>query len=159
MVLYSPAGGPRYRMTQHDRFAQHVAYVQQHDLESVVNLARGDDKTFSQDPRVGPWAPVIRMDEVFAEVYAQRDSAEYAVLVAETARTLFDRDTVPGAEPEQLLALEIPALVVPGHDTSHATSAARYLEECLSGSDYWDVPPEGQTEETAPPRIVEFLQQ
>ena len=35
---------------------------------------------------------------------------------------------------EDLLRLDVPALVVPGHDASHATSAARYLEECLPGA-------------------------
>jgi pimeloyl-ACP methyl ester carboxylesterase len=159
MVLYSPAGGPRYRITQHDRFAEHIAYVQQHDLASVVRLARAEDKTFSQDPRVGPWAPVIRKDAVFAQMYTQWDAGEYALLVADLARTLFDRDTVPGAEPEVLMQLDISALVVPGHDASHATSAARYLEECLDGSDYWDVPPDQQTEATAPVRILGFLQE
>src|SRR5258708_2751359 len=49
-------------------------------------------------------------------------------------RALFDRDTAPGAEPEDLMRLDIPALVVPGHDASHATPAARYLEECLPRS-------------------------
>ena len=73
------------------------------------------------------------------------------------ARTLFDRDTAPGAEPEDLLRLDIPALIVPGRDAAHATSAARYLEECLPRSEYWDVPVAEQTEETAPERILEFL--
>jgi hypothetical protein len=72
-------------------------------------------------------------------------------------RTLFDRDTAPGAEPEDLLRLDIPALVIPGHDASHATSAARYLEECLPRVEYWDVPVAGQTEESAAPRLLEFL--
>jgi hypothetical protein len=73
------------------------------------------------------------------------------------AKALFDRDTSPGAEPEQLFKLDIPALIVPGRDESHATSAARYLEECLPKSEYWDVLPEGQTEATAPPRLLQFL--
>jgi hypothetical protein len=72
-------------------------------------------------------------------------------------RTLFDRDTAPGAEPEELMKTSIPALIVPGRDASHATSAARYLEECLPKSEYWDVLPDAQTEETAPVRLVEFL--
>ena len=29
------------------------------------------------------------------------------------------------------MRLDIPALIVPGRDAAHATSAARYLEECL----------------------------
>jgi hypothetical protein len=63
----------------------------------------------------------------------------------------------PGAEPEDLMRLDIPALVVPGHDASHATSAARYLEECLPRSDYWDVPVEGQDEDATNARVLEFL--
>jgi hypothetical protein len=82
----------------------------------------------------------------------------YKLIVAGTARTLFDRDTAPGAEPEDLMRLDIPALVVPGRDAAHATSAARYLEECLPRSEYWDVPVAGQTEETTPARVLEFLE-
>jgi pimeloyl-ACP methyl ester carboxylesterase len=157
-ILYSPAGGPRYRMTQHARFAEHRAFAEAEGLGAVVELARSGEATFSQDPRVGPWASVLRTDPAFAAEYAERDPAGYGALVDDMARTLFDRDTVPGAEPEQLLALDLPALVVPGQDSSHATSAARYLQECLERSEYWDVPVTEQTEETAPPRLLEFLQ-
>ena len=73
------------------------------------------------------------------------------------SRTLFDRDTVPGAEPEDLMRLDIPALVVPGQDASHATSAARYLEECLPRAEYWDVPVADQTEHNVRRRVVGFL--
>jgi len=48
-------------------------------------------------------------------------------------------------------------LVVPGHDKSHATSAARYLEECLPRAEYWDVAVDDQTEANVPPRMIEFL--
>jgi pimeloyl-ACP methyl ester carboxylesterase len=149
LVLYSPAGGPRYRLTQHARFDQHVAFVRSEGLGALVELARTSDKTFAQDPRLGPWASVVSAD---------LDLDEYLGIVAGTGRGLFDRDTVPGPAPERLLELEIPALVVPGRDPSHATSAARYLEECLDGSEYWDVPPEVQTAQTAPPRLLHFLQ-
>jgi pimeloyl-ACP methyl ester carboxylesterase len=149
LVLYSPAGGPRYRLTQHARFDQHESFVRTEGLDALVELARTSDKTFAQDPRLGPWASVVTSD---------LDVDEYLAIAADTYRVLFDRDTVPGPGPEQLLALEIPALVVPGHDPSHATSAARYLEECLEGSEYWDVPPELQTAQTAPPRLIHFLQ-
>jgi hypothetical protein len=71
---------------------------------------------------------------------------------------LFDRDTVPGAEPEDLLACDIPALIVPGEDSSHAPSAARYLQECLPSGQFWDVPVDGQTADTAPARIIKFLE-
>ncbi len=158
LVLYSPAGGPRYRITQHARFAEHLAFAHEQGLAAVVSLARASNATFSQDPRIGPWASVLRTDDSFAEDFAARDVAGYAATVETMARTLFDRDTVPGAEPEQLMALEHPALVVPGEDTSHAPSAARYLQECLDRSEYWDVPVEKQTDETAPQRVLAFLQ-
>jgi pimeloyl-ACP methyl ester carboxylesterase len=157
MVLYSPAGGPKYRMTQHARFAEHVAYAGEHGLAAVAELALSGDQTFSQDPRIGPWASVIRTDPTFAAEYGRLEPAHYAQIVRDMARTLFDRDTVPGAEPEQLMQLELAALVVPGQDASHATSAARYLEECLPRSEYWDVPVAEQTAETAPARILAFL--
>jgi pimeloyl-ACP methyl ester carboxylesterase len=157
MVLYSPAGGPKYRIAQHARFAQHLAFVAEHGLEQVVALAGSHDKTFAQDPRVGPWASVIRGDGAFAESYGQWDDQRYRAVVSAMARRLFDRDTVPGAEPEDLMRLEIPTLVVPGQDASHATSAARYLEECLPEAEYWNVPVTEQDEETAPARVIQFL--
>lgn len=60
-------------------------------------------------------------------------------------------------EPEDLFQLDIPALIVPGHDASHATSAARYLEEYLPKSEYWDAPVAAQTADTACSRLLEFL--
>ena len=157
MVLFSPAGGVRYRMKQHARFAVHQAFVEQNGLQQVVDLARSHDDGFTKDPRVGPWVTVIRTDAAFADAYARIDVERYLVVVSGMARLLYDRDTVPGAEPEDLLRLDLPALVVPGQDTSHATSAARYLQECLPAAEYWDVPVAEQTEETAPARVLEFL--
>lgn len=157
MVLYSPAGGPRYRMAQHARFADHAAFVRSHGLDGVVDLARSHDLGFTKDPRVGPWATVIRADSTFADGYSKLDAERYLATVAGIARVMYDRDTVPGAEPEDLMALNVPALIVPGQDASHATSAARYLDECLERSDYWDVPVSGQTADTAPARVLQFL--
>ena len=157
MVLYSPAGGVKYRMKQHSRFEQHLAFVDASGLAAVVDLARSSGATFTKDPRVGPWNSVLRTDESFAAEYAQVDPARYRTTVAGLVRLLFDRDTVPGPEPEDLLTCDVPALIVPGQDESHAPSAARYLQECLPNNEYWDVPVVEQTEETAPARILEFL--
>ncbi len=158
VILYSPAGGPRYRIRQHERFARHLAYTAGHGPAGVAGLALATEAGFTEDPRVGPWAPVLRRDEAFARSFAELDPARYATVVAATARTLFDRDTVPGPEPEDLLLMEgLAALIVPGEDASHAPSAARYLHECLPAADYWDAPVADQTEATAPPRVLEFL--
>lgn len=157
MILYWPVGGARYRINSHKRFADHLAYVEEHGLQQVVSLVMREGKPFSADSRGGPWASVITNDRVFAESYASQDIEKYKALVSGTAASLFDRDTAPGAEPEDLFKLEIRALIVPGHDASHATSAARYLEECLPKAEYWDMPVDGQTEETVPVRLLSFL--
>jgi pimeloyl-ACP methyl ester carboxylesterase len=157
LVLFWPVGGAKYRINSHLRLAEHLAYVQQHGLGAVVELVKSEGKPFGQDPRGGPWASVIAHDAAFAESYARQDAKQYQLVVMAMGRSLFDRDTAPGAEPEDLLRLDIPALIVPGRDPSHATSAARYLEECLPKADYWDAAVEEQTEETAPARLLNFL--
>jgi pimeloyl-ACP methyl ester carboxylesterase len=157
MVLYWPVGGAKYRINGQKRFTDHLAFVREQGLAAVVALVKLDGKAFNADPRGGPWASVIRRDAAFAEAFAAQDLAAYERTVAAMSRNLLDRDTAPGAEPEELLALDIPALIVPGRDASHATSAARYLEECLPRAEYWDVSPAAQTQDTAPAHILQFL--
>jgi len=157
MVYYWPVGGAKYRISGHQRFARHLAFVEENGLRAVVDLVHGHDKNFSADPRGGPWGQPIRNSEAFANAYAELDKARYLLTVTAMYRGLIDRDTAPGAEPEDLMTLNIPSLIVPGADDFHATSAARYLQECLSGSEYWDVPVDDQTEENAPKRILDFL--
>jgi pimeloyl-ACP methyl ester carboxylesterase len=157
MVLYSPAGGARYRMTQHRRFAEHAAFVAAHGLGAVADRAKNSEAGFSIDPAVGPWAPVLRTDPTFAAAYAALDPERYRTVLDGLCRTLFDRDSAPGPEPEDLLMLAVPTLVVPGQDPSHARSAAWFLHECLPGSQLWDVAVADQTADTAPARVLEFL--
>ena len=65
-------------------------------------------------------------------------------------------DEISGSGPPILLmALKLPALILPGHTDFHATSCARYLEECMAGAEYRDV-----HLETQPPdrdRILDFF--
>src|SRR5882757_7957526 len=105
MILYWPVGGAKYRISSHLRFAEHLAFVQQHGLDAVVALVAKDGKPFGGDPRGGPWASVIRHDRAFAETYAKQNVEHYRLIVTGMAKNLFDRDTAPGAEPEDLLRL------------------------------------------------------
>ncbi len=157
MIHYWPVGGARYRINGHLRFARHLAYVEEQGLAAVVALVNSHDKGFGQDPRGGPWSSIIRNDPNFAQAYAGQDVEHYKLIVGSMVRTLLDRDTAPGAEPEDMLRLNTPTLIIPGRDAAHATSAARYLEECIPGAEYWDMPVDSQTEETAPARILDFL--
>jgi len=158
MILWWPVGGAKYRIKGQGRFAEHLAFVKAQGLAAVVGLAKSEGKAFGADPRVGPWAAPIRTDAAFATAYAKQDAAAYSATVRKMAANLLDRDTAPGAEPEDLMKLPVRALIVPGRDESHATSAARYLEECIPGAQYWDALPEAQTAETAPPRLLDFLE-
>ncbi|MFI6343980.1 alpha/beta fold hydrolase [Streptomyces sp. NPDC050560] len=157
MVLYSPAGGVKYRMKQHSRFRRHLAFVEENGLAEVVKLAGSTDAGFTAEPRLGPWVRLLRSDHAFAERYAAMDQERYLTMADGMARLLFDRDTVPGPEPEDLLTLDVPALIVPGQDSSHAPSAARYLKECLPLAELWNVPVAEQTDSSAPARVLEFL--
>jgi pimeloyl-ACP methyl ester carboxylesterase len=158
MTLWWPVGGAKYRINSQLRFAEHLAFVQKNGLQAVVELTATEGKPFGADPRGGPWASVLKHDRAFAESYAAQNVEQYKLVVSAMARTLIDRDTAPGAEPEDMLRLNIPALIVPGNDAAHATSAARYLSECLVNSQYWDVPVEQQTETAGPARILQFLE-
>ena len=159
MILYWPVGGAKYRIKSRQRFADHLAYVGQHGMAGAADLAAKEGKPFGADPHGGPWASVIQRDPAFAAAYARLKPDLYKNIVGDMGSALFDRDTSPGAEPEELLGLAIPAFIVPGHDDSHATSAARYLEECLPKSEYWDLPVDEQTEARIAPRLLAFLGQ
>ena len=157
MLLWWPVGGAKYRIKGRQRFAEHLAFVKEGGLAEVVALVQREGKAFGADPRGGPWASVIKADPEFAAAYARLNVDAYESTVIAMRDKLLDRDTAPGAEPEDLLKLQTPALIVPGRDESHATSAARYLEECLPKSEYWDVPPDAQTAQAAPERVLRFL--
>ena len=126
----------------------------------------GPPKDHGEAIRVLQRLPELGVDFIdTAEAYGPYISEEliaealspYKNIVVATRDSLFDRDTSPGAEPEELFRLDIPALIVPGRDKSHATSAARYLEECLPRAEYWDVAVDAQTEESVSARLLEFL--
>ena len=77
MILYWPVGGARYRLSGHQRFAEHLAFVHQHGLAAVVALVAKDGKPFGGDPRGGPWASVLKHDSAFAEHYAKQNADHY----------------------------------------------------------------------------------
>ena len=74
------------------------------------------------------------------------------------ARTLIDRDTACGAEPEDLMRLDIPALdrSRPRQFPRAPRPRATWKSACR-GREYWDVPVAEQTEHNVPSRVLEFL--
>ena len=152
LALHFPVGGVLWRAKGLRWFNEHLNYVSTQGFDAVVKLAK-EKGSFGNAPAAGPWASTIATDDEFAQAYATQDMDRYIALLKVTTRTLFDRDTSPGAEPEELMALKVPAVIIPGADPDHATSAARYLQECLPRAHYHDVPPEEQT----PDRVREWI--
>ena len=70
---------------------------------------------------------------------------------------MFDRDTVPGAQAEDLMAVKLPTLVIPDDTPHHAPSGARYLRECLPKAVYHDVHPSQQTPAMIRDWLLDFL--
>jgi pimeloyl-ACP methyl ester carboxylesterase len=155
LVLHWPVGGYRWKVNGGDRFARHLRFACEHGLAGVVKRAHAG-RSFWQDPEAGPWASVIVSDPVFAEAFAAQELDRYLGLIAGSGRALFDRDTPPGAEPEEVLGMRVPALIVAGDDPAHAASGAFYLRELLPQPELWPVMPPEQTTERVVARILEF---
>jgi pimeloyl-ACP methyl ester carboxylesterase len=155
LILHWPVGGYRWKLNGGDRFGRHLQFARENGLAGVVKRAH-EGKSFWQDPEAGPWASVIVSDPRFAEAFQRQDLERYLGCVAASGRTLFDRDTPPGAEPEEVMAMKAPALIVAGDDPAHATSGAHYLRELLPRPEFWPVMPPEQTPERVRDRILEF---
>ena len=155
LILHWPVGGYRWKMNAGDRFARHLRFARDNGLAGVVKRAH-EGQSFWQDPEAGPWASVIVSDAAFADAFQAQDLDRYLGIVAASGHTLFDRETPPGAEPEELLAMKVPALIIPGDDPAHAASSAYYLREMLPQSELWPVMPPEQTPERVRDCILEF---
>lgn len=155
LLLHWPVGGYRWKVNSQERFMRHYDFAKQHGLKGVIERARGG-KTFWMDSESGPWATEIARNPEFAAKFAEQDLQRYLALIATSGRTLFDRDTATGAEPEEVLGIKAPTLVIPGDDASHATSGAHYLRELLPKGEFWDVMPPQQTTENICERILDF---
>jgi pimeloyl-ACP methyl ester carboxylesterase len=155
LLLHWPVGGYRWKVNSRARFMRHYTFAKQNGLKGVVERARGG-KSFWMDPEAGPWSTVIARDNEFAEKFANQDLESYLGMIITSGRSMFDRDTAPGAEPEELMGVQAPALIIPGDDPSHATSGAHYLRELLPKADFWNVMPPEQNTQKVCEQIVEF---
>jgi pimeloyl-ACP methyl ester carboxylesterase len=155
LILHWPVGGYRWKVSAQERFFRHYNFAKQHGLSGVIEQA-WDKKNFWLDPEAGPWASLIAGEKLFAERFLSQDLDYYLGLVITSGRTLFDRDTAAGAEPEEAMGVKAPTLIIPGDDQSHATSGAHNLRELLPRADFWDVMPPAQTTQNVCQRILAF---
>lgn len=155
LILHWPVGGYRWKVNSQARFMRHYDFTKQNGLKAVIERSQ-DKKNFWQDPESGPWAGLVARDQKFAERFAAQDLERYLSLIVTTGRSLFDRDTATGAEPEEVLGVKAPALIIPGDDPSHAASGAHYLRELLPKSDFRNVMPPEQTTQKICDWVLEF---
>lgn len=155
LLLHWPVGGYRWKVNAGDRFLRHYHLAKANGLKGVVERARAG-KTFWMDPEAGPWAAMIARDADFATRFAAMDQEKYLGLIITSGRSLFDRDTAPGAEPEEVLGIKARALIIPGDDPSHATSGAHYLRELLPKAEFWNVMPPQQSTQKVCQEILDF---
>jgi pimeloyl-ACP methyl ester carboxylesterase len=158
LLLHWPVGGYRWKANSLDRFARHYHFAKQNGLSGVVERAHGG-KSFWMDPEGGPWATQIARDPAFADRFSAQEIERYLGIIAITGRSLFDRDTATGAEPEEVMGIKVPSLIIPGDDPSHATSGAHYLRELLPRADFWNVMPPEQTTQKVCDRVLEYCRQ
>jgi pimeloyl-ACP methyl ester carboxylesterase len=137
LLLHWPVGGYRWKANAQGRFERHYHFAKSKGLKAVVERARMG-KSFWLDPEAGPWASVIERDASFAARFVEEDLDRYLGIILTSGRSMFDRDTATGAEPEEILGIKAPTLIIPGDDPSHATSGAHYLRELLHKADFWN---------------------
>jgi pimeloyl-ACP methyl ester carboxylesterase len=129
-LLHWPVGGFRWMQKGRTNFQRHIEFARVHGLAGVAERAR-QSKVFWGDPEAGPWSSVIATDPAFAAAFVRQDLESYLAIVARSRDALFN-DTMPsGATGEQLLAMTMPAFIMPGDDASHATSCAHALRELI----------------------------
>lgn len=145
LMLPQPVGGHRWIGKVRGFFDRHIAYVKQHGLDGVVAEALRKRKNFFEEPEAGPWATCIAGDAGFATRFAKQEPARYLDILVRSRDGMFGDTFVSGARAEELLGIDVPALVWPGDDPSHSTSAAHQLRELMPRARYWDMHPSKQT--------------
>lgn len=154
LMLPQPVGGYRWFTRLRSFFDRHIAFVRQNGLQTVRERAKGAN--FQDDPEGGPWASVLSHDAEFAARFVKQDLERYLEIVAASRDAMFPDSFVSGPSGQELMGLDVPTLVWPGDDPSHATSAAHQLRELLPRVRYWDLHVSKQTAQGQFEQILDF---
>ena len=157
LLLHWPVGGYLWQKKGRTFFQRHIDFVKQNGLAAVVARApKGEN--FWMDPEIGPWGSPAAVYPEFAEQLMAMDLDQYIRICEQSRDTIFN-DTMPsGASGEELMAVQIPALIMSGADTRHTRSASWALKELLPQSTLWHVFPPEQTGENTLSQVLGFKQ-
>ena len=157
LLLLAPVGGYHWMQKGVGFCNRHIRFVREHGLQACVERApKGGN--FWEDPEPGPWASPLCTDSAFAARFVKQDVDRYLEIVAATRDALFPDTFVAGASAEELLQIDIPALVIPGGDERHTVSAANQLRELLPRVQYWDMPASQQNGQNTFEQLIGFKQ-
>ncbi|MBI4206938.1 MAG: alpha/beta hydrolase [Betaproteobacteria bacterium] len=155
LLLHWPVGGYRWMMKGNTFFKRHMDFVRAEGLAAVVKRAPLGEN-FWLDPEIGPWGSPCALYPEFAAQLVRQDVDHYLDICARSRDVLFN-DTMPsGASGAELMQIQIPALIMSGHDASHAVSASWALRELMPQSELWDVLPPHQNGENTLEQVLGF---
>jgi pimeloyl-ACP methyl ester carboxylesterase len=155
LILHWPVGGYLWMSKGHGFFRRHMDFVRANGLAAVVARApRGEN--FWLDPEIGPWGSPAAIYPDFASELSKQEVGRYLDICARSRDAIFN-DTMPsGASGEELMRIQVPALIMSGADTRHTRSAAWALAELMPQSELWDVMPPDQNDQNTLERILLF---
>jgi pimeloyl-ACP methyl ester carboxylesterase len=156
LLLHWPVGGYQWMLKGQLFYNRHIEFVRTHGLEAAAARAAAG-KNFWLDPEAGPWASQNASDREFAAQFVQQDVARYLEICAQSRDALYG-DTMPsGATGGELMTIQVPALILPGADASHATSAAWAMKELMPNAEFWNVLPPHQNGANVHAAIMDFV--
>lgn len=130
LLVHWPVGGFRWLNKGRFNFDRHIAFAREHGLSGVAERAK-QSRLFWSEPEAGPWASVLASDAAFAESFVHQDLGRYLEVLAQSRDHLFNDAMFSGATGEQLMAMNVPAFIMPGDDALHSTSCAYALRELM----------------------------
>src|SRR6266516_1138034 len=127
LLLHWPVGGYLWMQKGHEFFRRHMDFVRANGLAAVI-----------------------------ARALANQDLGRYLDACARSRDAIFN-DTMPsGASGEELMRIQIPALIMSGADSRHTRSASWALRELMPQSELWELWPPQQTEQNTLEQILRF---
>lgn len=148
LLMHFPVGGFRWMHKGLTAFNTHLDFVRENGLAAAAERARKSRSFWRGEPQGGPWSAVIAADAAFAKMFVAQDLEAYLRIVAQSRDNLFG-DTMPsGASGDALIAMQVPAFIMPGDDPAHSYSSAQALRELLPQAQLSPLMPPQQNAET-----------
>ena len=114
---------------------------------------------FNRDDRCAPFVPEqVLYDPELRASFEAMEPEDYAQVMRDTIRALFDGPYVSlGMTEEMLRGIQVPTLVMPGHDDVHPREIAEFVHQLIPNSQWAEVPPHSEAPDEYVRRVVQFI--